>query len=518
MGCKIFNSDLLSDVKNLQDSSIIINTTWLNSVIPPYNPATSGIWQPIWVTDKGDYGVPLMKARVGSASIYDPCDCNDESIISQDIDDYNICDYCGDSYTVEWSLSDNSGNISPRTYDATCCSGACDIQYKSDDFVPKIPVLNQSYITGIYDFKNKKEFPACSNPGLGKERFVTVTDAQRHNIKGADFCVDWLIKDSISEIPYEPMTSQHDSEHLHTSSYKKSKIVSKTCGNFILTSLNSDENQTIDNHFYATNFPVLSGLIGTSLSGDIPRGLLPTPNQFSNLPYGIDGETYKNIFIHQQKLASYWKWNYTSGILCWYRYHDIHRPFTEDLRPIKRVDLYIPPGDVFYTTNDGPEPVTDFINPTGTITNKIQSCPSGLKITQAGSTTAIIPSGSEFLYVSANIYSKFYELYYTINDRLQSPFDALSISAVLCTSPAYDKITVDLLKDSPVWDYNRNIYEQIDILNKDMQKDTEFDSVSNLYYISDQKDLINTLYHKYGGYIWIPPNSCLLYTSPSPRD
>lgn len=508
MGCKIFSSDLISDIKNLNDTNININLGWLKSLIPAYNPVDSGIWLPLIVSSSfGEYGSPLMKARTGSSSLYSPCNCNDEAIISQAIDDYNICDYCGD-YSVEWNLTDNSGNASPRKYDATCCSGACDVQMHSDDYVPKIPVLNQSYITGIYDFKYKKEFPACSNPGLGKERFITINDGQRYNIKGADMCIDWIMKDTISEIPYEPMTSQHDSEYLHTASYKKSKIVSKTCGNFILTALKSDGPDTPN--FYQSNFPVLSGLLRTNISGDQSLGILPTPSQFSNLPYGIDGETYKNIFIHQQKLASYWKWNYTSGILCWYRYHDINRGTPnpdKDTRPIPKIDLYIPPGDVFFVTNDGPEPLTNLADPLSNIMDNIQGCPSGLKVTQGGATKAIIPSGSEFLYVSANLYDRFYNTYYVINDKLHNPSQALTLSAILCTSPAYDKITVDLLKSSPIWNYTTNTYQQIDILNRDMQKDTEFNSISQMNYISDRKELINTLYHKYGGYLWIPPNS-----------
>ena len=44
-------------------------------------------------------------------------------------------------------------------------------------------------------------------------------------------------------------------------------------------------------------------------------------------------------------MASHWKWDHQSGVLGWYRYYDTDR--TDDKRPIKGVDLYISPGDVF---------------------------------------------------------------------------------------------------------------------------------------------------------------------------
>lgn len=501
--CSIFNKPVILDTTNLDSASIDIS--WLKSLIPDFNTDFSGIWRPVLIKDinsTAEYGEPLMRARFGPTPSFTPCDCSDNSInprnINEEISEYNICSYCG-NYSTEWRLYDTEGNSSARSYEANCCSGACDTRFKTDDYIPKIPVLNQSYLTGVCDFKYHQQFPACSNPGLGKERFITISSSNRSKILGPELCVDWKLKESISEIKYDALYSHHDSEYLHNKSYEKSKIVSKTCGNFVLLSIP-------EGTWYQSNYPILSGLIGSTIANDTPSSVVPTVEQFSNLPYGIDQEKYKNIFIKNQKLGSFWKWNYQSGVLCWYRYFDKDRPSNLETRPIPGVDLYISPGDVFFATNDGPEPQGDTNNP-NTINGIISSCPSGLKITDSSELKCIIPSGSEFCYISANIYSRFHRIYSILNTRLSSYINAFKTAAILSTSPAYDEITVDLLKENTSYKYDKNEFQQLDILNKHMQQTTTYDSVSRLNYISNKEELVNTLANKYGAYLWIPPNT-----------
>jgi len=511
MSCSIFRKSLIADIKdiNIKDFDI----SWLSSMIPGYKPGLSGVWQPIWVAGTNssiEYVEPLIKPRTGPSPTFNPCNCTDGSINPQDIEDqvtdYNRCNYCG-TYSTSSSLIDNRKQRSPRSYTFDCCNGACDTRFKNDDFIQKIPVLNQSYITGLLDSKYHGQFPACNNQGLGKERFIKIPASRRNKILGPDLCIDWRLKETISEIPYDSLYSQHDSEYLHNKSYKKSQMLSDTCGNFIMLSL--PETEEPSKNWYQEQYPILRGLIGTKVLNDTPINILPNPDQFKNIPYGIDQESYKNIFIKNQKIGSYWKWNYSSGILCWYRYYNIGVSPSDDPRPVPGVDLYIPPGDVFFATNDGPEPATDPVNPLSVNPrSQIQSCPSGLKLINNGEVTGIVPSGSQFCYISNNLYEKFYTAYNVINQTQDVTYiDAFKVAAVLATSPQYDKITVDLLKTNIIFDYPRNIYKQIDILNRDMQSGTSYDSVSHLNYISDKKELLTTLSQKYGAYLWVPPNT-----------
>lgn len=509
MSCNIFKKSLSSDISNINNISFNIN--WLSGLIPAYNTDSSGIWQPIWISDAQSKtsGVELLyPARSEASRSFSPCNCQDSQIspdpLYQEESAIGLCSYCGSPPTgTKWRLYDNNGNASPRQYDTSCCAGGCDTMLKVDDYIPKIPYLNLAYVTGLADWKHKLQFPACNNKPLGCENFAEASTLR--TISGVSLRVDWRIQETISEVPYDLFTSQHDTKHMHEISYNKSKITSSTCGNFIMTSMPSEAGT---GNFYSANYPILSGLIYTTISGETPNKNIPSITEFTKLPYGFNQETYKNIFINNQKLGSYWKWNYSSGILCWYRYYNTGIP--NDPRPIAGVDLYISPGDFFYAQNDGPEPATDLNNPTGMV-GSIKSCPSGLKILQGSELTCIIPSGSQFAYISANIYDKFYNLYYKLLEILPTGEDiakrSFETAAILSTAPQYDEIIVDLLKRNNSFDYSINNYGQIDLLNKYMQSGTDFDSVSRLNYISNKQELFDTLVNKYGAYLWIPPNS-----------
>lgn len=509
MSCNIFKKSLSSDISNI--NSISFNINWLSGLIPAYDANLSGIWQPVWVSDTRSQtsGVELLyPARNKASRSFSPCNCQDSQInpdaLYQEESSLGLCSYCGNPPTgTKWRLYDNNSNASPRQYDTSCCSGGCDTMLKVDDYIPKIPYLNYAYITGLADWKHKLQFPACNNKSLGCESFAEALTLR--TINGVSLRVDWRIQETISEVPYNLLTSQHDTKHMHEISYDKSKKISSTCGNFIMTSMPSD---AISGNFYSNNYPILTGLISTTIVGETPNKNIPSITEFTKLPYGFDQETYKNIFINNQKLGSYWKWNYSSGILCWYRYYNTGIP--NDARPLPGVDLYISPGDFFYAKNDGPEPATDLNNPTGMV-GSIQSCPSGLKILQGSELTCIIPSGSQFAYISANIYERFHNLYYKLLEILPTGNDiakrSFETAAILSTAPRYDEIIVDLLKRNNTFDYGINNYGQIDLLNKYMQSGTDFDSVSRLNYISNSQELFDTLVNKYGAYLWVPPNS-----------
>ena len=515
--CAVFNKSLVLDA-NLDAANISIDISKIRSLIGDYETETSGLWQPIIISTSQSsaiYCEPLIMAGLGTASSFSPCNCSDAGLNNvtdsqfEDFQDSSLsCNYCGDSSVESWNLVDANGEKSSDLKAGGCCSGACDIRMKKDDYIPKIPVLNHSYISGFLDFKYMSEFPACTNAGLGFEKFITIPENNISSIAGADLCIDWKIKDTISEIPYNKIYTQHDSENLHNKSFNKAGLKSHTCGNFILTKLNTDYETE-----YKTLFSKLSGLIG---SDDQDKRInIPSVSSFQETPYGFDKQTYNNIYINNDRIGSYWKWNYTSGIMGWYRYFETNR--TNDQRPIRGVDLYISPGDVFFATNDGPEPEPDV----GDGGNFIKECPSGLKIVDNNEVSCIIPSGSEFMYISANIYPQFFNIYNTLlfingGDSIKT----LNQAALLATAPAYDKVTVDLHKSSFLTDYQYNALQQIDVFNRNMLVTTKYDSVSNLYYISNKKELIHTLVNKYGAYLWIPPNSSqdIIFTIPTQTD
>lgn len=507
--CTIFNKSLLLD-SDLTNSGIIIDIAKITALLNSFKPSTSGLWQPLIIKSSDSntiYSEPLRVAGSGISSSFTPCDCNNNSLdlVSDNqlgsFEDYTIsCNYCGspNSSLTAWTLKDKQNNNSPTLTNISCCHGACDVRMKKDDYVPKIPVLSHSYITGFVDFKYLQEFPACTNPGLGFERFITIPSSGLSTISGLDLNIDWTLKATIDERPYDILSSQHDSEYIHKKSYNKSKLVSQTCGHFILTKLNPTYEQE-----YKVHFSGLSGLIGST--DDKKNISLPSVASFQSTPYGFDNNTYDNIFIKTLKAGSYWKWNYNSGIIAWYRYYDTGRH--NDTRPIQGVDLYISPGDIFFATNDGPEPVAAISQPSEN-PPKIRSCPSGLKIVHNNELNCIIPSGSEFMYISANIYPQFYKIYnalLSINNY--DSILSLQQAALLATAPQYDKVTVDLTKEIFLTDYQRNELNQIDVLNKDMSTTTTYDSVSNLNFISNSGELINTLANKYGSYLWIEPNT-----------
>jgi hypothetical protein len=525
--CNIYNKQFLIDA-NLSSANIDISS--LQSLIPEYSANTSGIWAPIIVyksnttLNKVDF---LREAgdSVADAS-FDPLNCSSStpsapSYVGMTETGSFGCDYCNKmnpvNYNATWYLKDSNGNTRQaldqlgNAYDyqfsSDCCSGACDTRTRPDDFIPKVPVLNQNYLKKFYDFKYLNQFPASTNPGLGFNEFIKISGSNISSFSNSpDLIIDWRIKDTISEIPYDPLQSQYNNIDQHNKAYKKAKLVSNTCGNFILTQVNPT--------YYPSVLPYyssFSGLIGDSDQSIVSKNiddLLPSVDNFT-MPYGFERNTYNNIFIKTKKLASYWKWNYESGVLCWYRYYDRNK--INDPRPVSGVDLYISPGDVFYANNQGPEPPPVSFPDGGQ--NIIKPCPSGIKVIESGNISYVIPTGSSFTYISQNLYPRFIDIFKRIDavekidENPKTIKEKFNLAALLCTAPEYDEITVDLMSRSNSYQYDINPYFQIDILNKDMLKGTSYGSAARLNYIKNKTDLINTLADKYGSYLWCPPNT-----------
>lgn len=500
--CTIFNKALRDDAEGAPS----VNTRFLERLIPEYNSDEVGLWHPIVIyqkDNKSEYCDPVIQAGLDNVTSLDPCNCSDAQIASVGggfYENYKEADldtgYCG-SYKANWKLYDaGTGESSSDVlgdkgvFESDCATGACDVRFKVDDFIAKVPVLNQSYISGFFDFKHLQQFPACTNEGLGFERFIEYSSLDRIDSQYANFCIDWKLKETISEIDYEPTTTYHLNEYTHNKSSLKAEKVSRTCGNFILTDV-------LEN--YSGQYNMYDNM-GKSQE-------IPTSGNFTK-PYGFNGTTHNNLFIGGERLASHWKWNATSGILGWYRYYDVNR--TDDRRPIPGVDLYISQGDVFWAETDGPEPDNpeyDFSSSSST-GKDIKNCPSGLKVVENNTFKGIVPNGSEAVYISENIYPKFYQFYekYTL---LGEPHkEAFRLASIMATSPLYDGYTVDLLSTTgPVLYDKLNEYKQVDLLSRNMLQTTRYESINGLSFIKDTNSLVDTLFHKYGGYLWIPPQT-----------
>ena len=513
--CDIYKKDFFQDISDLD--SCTVDSSKLVSLIPSYNPLLSGIWRPIFIEASKsniNYVEPFIRARSESVAV-NPCNCINAGDTYDEIDVEKTsldCSYCQDPnspHSFTWSLTDTSGHKSPNIY-ASCCSGACDTRTYKDDYLAKLPVLNSTYIDHFHDFKYMRQFPACNNRSLGFEKIFTTRTLNSFSSSPELRC-DWKIQERIGEIPPNDMDTYHDTIDVHEQSYNRYLRNNKTAGNFILLKPHAN---------YLTNggdFPVLSGNIGDIAKTGTYKYLLPEPSKFT-MPYGFSNEDHYNIFVKTEKLGSYWKWNYSSGVLCWYRYFDKDIPKDQDKRMIPGVDLYISPGDMFYATNDGPEP----LNLQGSsINGNIKTCPSGLKLIKNNVISGVIPSGSEFIYMSTNIYNKcfnilnrldFLESSLDIPDtKKTSPLNKLKLAALLATGPNFDEVTVDLLKQPKFENisgitYTRNIYNQIDLFESQMLK-KPINTANNLNIVKTKIDFINTIANKYGCYLWFPPNS-----------
>lgn len=516
--CTLFNKSFIQDI-NIKD--VLIDIDKIRALIDPFDIEKSGLWQPAIITPNSSQFnyVGLLSEASGNIPTrsFDPCNCQNTFSSNNSYDDILDsssqlnCTYCtnivGDN-TVTWSPKDTEGNSARDTVNISCCNGSCDVRTQKDDFIPKIPYLNQSLIDNFYDFKYLGQFPASQNIPLGFEQFIQTKEDETNSFTGARVCVDWRIQETISEIAYDELTSNYTKKYDHEKAYIKNLKCSKTCGNFLLTKINSDyEFNTI------SQYPLLSGLIGQTDQNATTNintiDLLPTPSGFEK-PYGFDQQTYNNIYIKNTKAGSYWKWQYQSGVLFWYRYFDV--PQNDDVidnRPIRGVDLYISPGDVFFAKNDGPEPVFDIS--TADSQGPVRSCPSGLKLVKNNNIHSIIPSGCEFTYISENIYDKFYTIFSKLRslseeETERTTYELFTLSALLATAPPYDQITIDLFKREPNYRYAINEYMQLSGFNRDMSV-SPIKAASKINFINDNQSLVDTLANKYGSYLWCPPNT-----------
>ena len=268
MSCEIFTKNLLRDADKSSMSIADYADTLRNNLMEPYQDSISGLWLPIVITPSDssiDHCELLAQPFAENVKKFNPCECSDEQIFGLEISDLEEfpdlsleCEYC-------------------NTCDDPCGEDTtCEVRMNNDDWTPKIRYLHQGYITGFYDFKNLKQFPACSNVGLGFEKFIKM-DSQTFTDPYADtIYIDWKLQETISEIKYDAYASRHTNEYTHNKSYLKSLRRSETCGNFFFL-------------------------------GDAEDDIV-LPDTVVN-PYGFTNQTYDNIYVGERHLGSHWKWN-----------------------------------------------------------------------------------------------------------------------------------------------------------------------------------------------------------------
>lgn len=532
--CSIYNHPFFKDLKDIDKAvsgeANFPKLTKLKGIIENYkdafSPEISGIWRPL-VVKKQDTDSEIQYVNIYRRAIVEntlnPCACSDLINTETPPETQTLdCNYCNltpkINNTVKWTIADQKNNLTSKEIVSTYCSGANDVRSYPDDYLTKLPSLCNTYLTGVYDFKYLNQFPATANKGLGIEEFIKIPLNQENfrSLNGSNLylCVDWRIQEKLGETkPDNISDSYYEYIDDHHKAYNRYLANNQTCGNFILLAPNEIYNSLTGVY---PRYNLIDNCLGKVPNSGFEESQLPTPDSFS-APFGFMNTDHYNIFTSgNTKVGSYWKWNYTSGILCWYRYADVDTPVDEDSRIIPGIDLYIPEGDVFFATNDGPEPVSN------SDTN-IKSCPSGLKlITQNGTITGVIPSGSEFVYISQNLYHKAHSMFLKIHNleldlnipeaERKTLKDKFELACLLSTCPNYDEITVDMLLSDPAEtkysrvDFNGNDYRRIDLFNLQMLRKTNYKSSNNINVIKNKKDLLHTLVNKYGCYILFPPN------------
>ena len=584
----------------------LVNIDFIKQFIGSFDKEASGVWRPVIIQKNqsyAEYGSLLGNPQNIDDSKVAPCNCSADgnkvkrnvsfayNDLSDEQEDGVYCEYCQelqDDFNINpmscraqveyrpkntkkpktnlfWPLSDpitDPPTGEEEIYVKDCCKGGCDTRMKTDDITPKIPYLYNNYLYKLFDFKYMKQFPAIENPGLGREQFVIFNNTLNLDgikLTNMNICIDWTLKARMGEIPVPENETYHTNLYAHKKSYSRYLSNNKTAGNFILEKVRGKDTIGSISQWQFNTMPLLSGYL-TDENKTIPSGFLITPSSTGindiipkteefTIPYGITDDTHYNIFLKADnpKNGGYWKWNYTSGVLFWYRYYDIDRK--RDNRIIPGIDLYISDGDVFFAENDGPEPLPLFNN---NLECTPKACPSGLKltnyqVTNSNSTVTIVPSGSEFIYISANLYErvheiteKLYKFYGIVNPDQKTFRDVFNQAAILATGPSYDQITIDLyqrveatgtgvkkefvdlineinwtdkkitLETLDSWLAKHRSIQEIEKLNQETRKNMlnkRMVSHNGINIIENKDDLIRTLSHKYGCYGWIPPNT-----------
>ena len=476
--CNIVDGSFFDDISDINNFTIDISR--LQALLPSgyTDSQKTNIWFPIFITPSDisssfdDFIQSNLLIQAERSVVSDPCNCKPtNSIYSGQIQNNIInCNYCfrddDNDTSSNWALLDENGSTSYGIYSSTCETSPVvhkDIRANDDDILPKIPVLNNSYITKALDFKYQNRYPATQNTidqsnnryALGFEQFAKYSESETKSFKlnSNPVCVDWSICPRMGEIPFDDTDTYHKDVDTHIKSYNRFLHTNKTCGNFIFLEPSVKSDNALDFYGLLSNSGDRNKL--NLNKKDIPYftgypsafNYLPTDEQFT-IPYGLSKPFINNVFINKQKELSHWIWKYDKAVLCWYRYSPASNA-NNDKRPIPGVDLYISNGDVFWASIKSLE---------GSNLSTEVGCPSGIKVTNDNNVIKyVIPDNSKFIYISKNIYPQFLKILnrlekYTAGFTQQfTPIERINIAAIQATGPAFDEITLDTFKTQSLY-------------------------------------------------------------------
>lgn len=475
-------------------------------------------WLPIMVDASRkplefSYTQNLSSPRITGFTLFDPTNCQDSDFTDRSSSDPNFTNL-NTSYCEDW-FPELNGDISQRQLFANagkrgkagqggCGGGLCDVTTHQGDLNHGIPYLLTQYAEDILDNKFTGKFPLTQGQGAGFQNVATSESSD-----GNQRYTDWLILPRMGEVDYNPSNSQYLNERDHGLALKKAQIAHKTAGNFILFNIGDP---SLDKEDWELKYSGYSGIMDNIVgeeeikTGGYWKLELPEPEVFTT-PHGFDGYTYNNVFIQKKKRLSYWKWDIKECPIAWVLNSD--QPNNSDLP----YQTYVPSGDCFIAEIEPVEP-ENFCDSNQINRRGEKRCPSGVKFMESGSVYTI-PHGSLAVYVSCNLYPKFYQAFNELKKSIseveyagESPpnevYSLVKQAMFVATHPLVDKITVDLHKTSSMttepqipWEYGGYLQPQYSDMNA---FDKKYASFGNLYLCSTWDDIAKTISDKYGSY------------------
>ena len=506
-------------------------------------------WEPIVLYQGEGYSAyrPLAPPRNTGLVTFDPLNCTNDQFITDptrvaDPKSASIdCQYCEDfgndigAPEGNSELGDANGNrVSTGSY--SCCNGNCDVRTNQADIEHNIPYVLPQYVNQWADDSYKLKWPDIYT---GTE-VSDVKGVQRTAAHYQDRYCRWEILPTMGEIPYDVSTSQYNSKRDHELAIEKASQANRMAGNFIVFQIGPqalfDDNQDAVDWYKDQIKPCLGEFGYINRFKDVVDVDLPTPEEFT-VPYGFNDGTQNNVFIGRKKRTSWWKWRMEECPVAWglkasqYQPDYMQEEYVDadgetQTRETNQWDhqFWIPPGDIWIAKIQPDEPKNN-MQDGKTEQDGQQRCPSGVKFMESGN-MYVLPHETYALYVSCNMYDRFYEAYQSIKEIPEvRPQDRIMQAMYAATHPLIDKITVNLHKpytiNTEIKEYYSTLPQNQDnefnpypVTSRRTEKgqfanpyyqfmnwfDKKYMTSSNLNLVDSNKDLWNTLVSKYGSY------------------
>ena len=468
--------------------------------------------------------LPLARPKNTGTVTFDPLNCQNSQFItdpervgdpaSTEID----CRYCedwGNDLAIEKGVArlESSAGKNVRTGTYGCCNGNCNVFTNIEDIEHSIPYILPQYVEQWADDKYQLQWPDVYYGESLINGADYIDDKPQNMPTNGDRTTAWEIIPRIGEVPYDSSTSQYVNQNDHELAITKANQSNRTAGNFILVS--------VPKGWYSDRLKPLLGEFGyypeVSDTNQYYIDLdLPTPEEFT-VPFGFNDGTQNNVFIGKKKRLSWWKWDMKYCPAAWALENKL--PLTSKNGEWS-TQVYIPPGEVFWSDISPNEPRNS--EELRQVANGVQQCPSGVKFLDEGE-LYILPHGCTALYVSCNMYERFYEAYNSIKNIPEvDSFYRFYTAMYAASHPLIDKITVDLhkpydinLKVDTYTSTRPNGFSVTSPITTERQRQTayaqpyysfmnwydkKYMSATNINLIENDQQFWNTLVSKYGSW------------------